>query len=140
VSLKDEKAKIEEFYNLVRQAEESDYLVAEFLDVLRHKGIPTLSGIIDYLIKYDLYQVKDGFHTPMEEIDAVTLITVHSAKGLEYKNVVLMTRQFKDERTNTNTEEKRLLYVGVTRAKDALTVILPSSQKNFSNLIKRKKV
>lgn len=140
VSLKDEKAKIEEFYNLVRQAEESDYLVAEFLDVLRHKGIPTLSGIIDYLIKYDLYQVKDGFHTPMEEIDAVTLITVHSAKGLEYKNVVLMTRQFKDERTNTNTEEKRLLYVGVTRAKDALTVILPSSQKNFINLIKRKKV
>ena len=49
-----------------------------------------------YIKKYDMYEVKDTFNVPAEDTNAITLITVHSAKGLEYPNVILMIDKFKD--------------------------------------------
>jgi DNA helicase-2/ATP-dependent DNA helicase PcrA len=64
-----------------------------------------------------------------EDQDALTLSTIHSAKGLEWRTVFLLGLEDgvlpskmarKDEEVE---EEERLLYVAVTRAKDELSLL-----------------
>lgn len=69
------------------------------------------------------------------------LSTIHSSKGLEYERVFLMDVADgilpKDSKDGTPEEERRLFYVGMTRAKDELSIFtfrkedLPSSFADF---------
>jgi DNA helicase-2/ATP-dependent DNA helicase PcrA len=70
----------------------------------------------------------------------VTLSTVHSAKGLEWRSVIvidLVEDRFPSRRSAQNPddleEERRLLYVACTRAKDDLTLCAPSTVFNRYN-------
>ena len=65
-----------------------------------------------------------------EDEDAVVLMTLHSAKGLEWENVLLSMRGFR-----YSSEEERLLYVAVTRAKKRLLITYTDHQRAFLNLI-----
>ncbi len=64
-----------------------------------------------------------------ESADAVTLMTMHSAKGLEFENVFIVgmeeglfpSRRSMDEDGQTE-EERRLCYVAITRAKKNLFI------------------
>ena len=63
-----------------------------------------------------------------EQVEAVTLLTLHSAKGLEYPVVfitgledgMLPHSRSLDDSPQAVAEERRLLYVGMTRAKERL--------------------
>jgi DNA helicase II / ATP-dependent DNA helicase PcrA len=69
---------------------------------------------------------------PSREEDYLTLSTIHSAKGQEWKSVQILSCVDgcipSDLATGSAAEieeERRLLYVGMTRAKDHLTLLLP---------------
>ncbi len=60
-----------------------------------------------------------------EEKDAVTLITLHNTKGLEFPRVIITGMEHgifprRDKTEEELEEERRLFYVGITRAKDEL--------------------
>jgi len=63
--------------------------------------------------------------------DRVSLLTIHSSKGLEFSRVIMMgVGHFKDDETQLS-QEVRLLYVGMTRAMECL-LITTSAENKFS--------
>jgi DNA helicase-2/ATP-dependent DNA helicase PcrA len=85
---------------------------------------PTLSG---YLEDIALITDLDNFDS---SLDAVVMMTVHSAKGLEFNNVYIVGMEegiFPGNQSifggpDEIEEERRLAYVAITRAKRELTV------------------
>ena len=85
--------------------------------------IPTLAGFLEEIALYtDLEQYNEGD-------DAVVMMTMHSAKGLEFPHVFLVGFEdglFPGMRAIGDTEEmeeeRRLCYVAITRAKETLTI------------------
>ncbi|MBA4356991.1 MAG: DNA helicase UvrD, partial [Desulfovibrio sp.] len=83
----------------------------------------------------------DGSPTDSEETaNAVVLSTVHSAKGLEWRAVVLIDLvedRFPSkkamQRQEDMEEERRLMYVACTRAKDELALMVPGTLYNRFN-------
>ena len=84
---------------------------------------PTLAGFLEEIALYtDLEQYSEGDNT-------VVMMTVHSAKGLEFPHVFLVgfedglfpgMRAIGDQ--EEMEEERRLCYVAITRAKETLTI------------------
>ena len=85
--------------------------------------IPTLAGFLEEIALYtDLEQYNEGD-------DAVVMMTMHSAKGLEFPHVFLVGFEdglFPGMRAIGDAEEmeeeRRLCYVAITRAKKTLTI------------------
>lgn len=99
--------------------------IQEFISVARSQeemGLDTELG--EFLTRMALISDID---TLSETNDAVTLMTLHAAKGLEYPIVFLAGMEegmFPHSRSLNNNaemeEERRIMYVGVTRAKEQL--------------------
>jgi len=95
-----------------------------------HKALTKISeDRRDYLVSLLRRNTKLTGHVPIK------LSTIHGAKGGEADNVLLMsdlsTRFAKDYDKNSD-DINRLLYVGITRAKQTLHIVLPKNeQKGF---------
>jgi DNA helicase II / ATP-dependent DNA helicase PcrA len=83
-------------------------------------------------LSLEVYEEPDG-----QEKDQLTLSTVHSAKGLEWKVVFIIwltEGRFPSSQSMMNPEEmeeeRRLLYVAITRAKERLFLTYPESLSN----------
>ena len=89
---------------------------------------PTLSG---FLQEISLYSDQDALG---EEQSNVTLMTIHNAKGLEFRAVFVVGVEeeiFPSSRSIEEQgieEERRLFYVGLTRAEERLTLTHASSR------------
>lgn len=75
------------------------------------------------------------------DVSAVTLMTLHSAKGLEFPVVFMVgmedglfptSRAFLEE--SNMEEERRLAYVGITRAKEKLFLSYARSRMQYNNV------
>jgi DNA helicase-2/ATP-dependent DNA helicase PcrA len=97
------------------------------LDVLItiSRSYPSLRGFFDYL---DQALTTPGRPAPArEEQDTITLSTIHAAKGREFRYVVLYNLNGPGSCPEEETEEeRRVAYVGATRAAEALLVLGPS--------------
>ncbi len=89
--------------------------------------LPPESGLTTFLEEVALVSDADEVDT---ERDAVTLMTVHTAKGLEFKVVFLVGMEeglFPHSRSlddaESLAEERRLAYVGITRAKERVYLV-----------------
>lgn len=98
-------------------------LKSSILAYVQNAEIPTLAGFLEEIALYtDLEQYDAGD-------DAVVMMTMHSAKGLEFPNVFLVGFEdglFPGMRAigdmEEMEEERRLCYVAITRAKKNLTI------------------
>lgn len=94
-------------------------------------------GLLEFLDHIELDRTLENEED--EKSDSVTLITLHNTKGLEFKRVVitgLETGIFpRQEKTGSELEEeRRLFYVGITRAKDELYITSCAQRRLYGHV------
>lgn len=115
-----------------------EYLKSDDEGEGRLENVKTLlADIVDYLKKYPESSFEDYLENAtlqtsqdeMKEADKVNLMTIHVAKGLEFKYVFVVVlnegifpsvKAMDEEGRDGEEEERRLCYVAFTRAKDKL--------------------
>ena len=94
---------------------------------------PSLSS---FLQEISLYSDQDAIR---EQESLVTLMTLHNAKGLEFRAVFMIGMEdgiFPHSRSleeNSLEEERRLCYVGMTRAQERLVLTHASARSLYGN-------
>ena len=110
--------------------------VEEFLAVAREFDRANVEGtIIDFLTEVALVAAADE----LDDISgAVSLMTLHTAKGLEYDAVFitgveedLLPHRMSAGEPGGPAEERRLFYVGITRARQRLFISLAMSRAQY---------
>ena len=98
-------------------------LKSSIVSYCENTDMPTLSGFLEEIALYTDIEQYDA------EADAVVMMTMHAAKGLEFPHVFLVGLEeglFPGSRSlgdpEEMEEERRLCYVAITRAKRSLTI------------------
>ena len=98
-------------------------------------------SLVDYLEQVALMTDLDSYDG---SLDRVTLMTLHAAKGLEFPIVFMVGMEeglFPHSRTTDGDEdleeERRLCYVGITRAQQHLSLLGASRRRKFGKLEQR---
>ncbi len=102
--------------------------VARLSALVEASSAPTLAASIDLLLGRIALSRSDGSETDDHRIN---LLTLHSTKGLEFSRVYVVGVEdaalpgfmaLEEQREHEIQEARRLLYVGMTRAKDRLVL------------------
>jgi len=102
---------------------------------------PNPRDFLDEITLFDRGDAGDDKATQLAR-NAVALMTLHAAKGLEFPQVYLVGmeenilphhRSLKDDEANLD-EERRLCYVGITRAQDRLTMSMCLGRMKWGKL------
>lgn len=102
--------------------------VREMLDAFEEYGKRSTEGLRGFLDEMMLRQEREEDKEEDSKGPGVTLITLHAAKGLEFPHVYLLGLEEgllphdRSKLENTVDEERRLLYVGITRAMRTLAM------------------
>jgi ATP-dependent DNA helicase Rep len=98
--------------------------VQEFIAWLKHKAEADEKSLIAMVQTIALINMLEGKD---QEPDVVSLSTLHAAKGLEFPHVFIIGAEeeilpFRDSDEKQIEEERRLMYVGITRAGRSLQI------------------
>ena len=114
--------------------------VDEFLNSVKNfADLNEGAGIDEFLQSITLMRDIDSLN---EEDAFVSLMTVHAAKGLEFNNVFIiglndglfpLSRAINSADSNELEEERRLMYVAITRAKKRLFLSRPKMKLNYES-------
>jgi len=119
---------IEEAQTLIAPLGDNENLRAliNFAKELRNEGIDSLRGFLR-----EIEERKEQNNPPA--LPGITLATLHSAKGLEWRSVYLLgiSNQFLPWPQSPVDEERRLFYVGITRAMEKLEISYAGAPSPF---------
>lgn len=135
----------EEDENYIDRRENLEQLIAKAIewDQEWEKIVAEGSGSNDVITRFfETLTLETAVQESLSGAESITLATVHNAKGLEFQTVFLVgleedlfphinvkfQKNGKDPSNQEIEEERRLMYVGMTRAKDLLSVSLAQNR------------
>jgi len=110
--------------------------VSEFIDGMHHHREKSKRGLRGFLDSVALMQDREK---EKDEGQGVSLITMHAAKGLEFpvcfivgveEGILPHSRSVEE---GSRAEERRLLYVGITRAMEELSITWCHSRRRYGD-------
>ncbi|NVD36639.1 DNA helicase Rep [Marinobacter lutaoensis] len=124
-----------------RRMENIWYLVESIRRMLDDgKGTADEIGIEDAISRLVLRDMMEQ-REEEDDSDKVQLMTLHASKGLEFPHVFIMglEEEILPHRTSIEEgnieEERRLMYVGITRARETLTLTYAATRKQYGEKI-----
>lgn len=121
-----------------KEAEEKRENVAEFVRAAQHYDENTNLGLSQFLDEISLMQ--EMIKKDDAAVDRIQMMTLHAAKGLEFNNVIIagveegiMPSSQSIGQENIE-EERRLFYVGITRAQEKLLITSSKYRNVFGKL------
>ncbi|MEO1829295.1 MAG: DNA helicase Rep [Pseudomonas sp.] len=139
-----------DYENWIRQNCSSDEIAAKrmgnvwfLLDSIKsilekdESGESTIEDAIAKLVLRDMLERQEE----EEDADRVQLMTLHASKGLEYPHVFIMgmEEEILPHRSSIEAdsveEERRLAYVGITRARKTLAFTFAAKRRQFGEVI-----
>jgi DNA helicase-2/ATP-dependent DNA helicase PcrA len=117
-----------------------DQFVQSMTEYVQHGGEPSLADFLSGLALDGREDEPDKEEQVSQ--NAVKLMTLHSAKGLEFPRVYLVGmeegllphKRSVDATEKEIAEERRLCYVGITRAQDHLTLTRAAARRKWGKL------
>ena len=154
---KEQELSLEEFFRAV--LEDTGYL--RYLELMGDEGVTRIENVNELttnIIKYEESTEEPSLGGFLEEValftdldnydtsaDAVTLMTMHATKGLEFPFVFIpgmeegifpgMQSMYNPEEVE---EERRLAYVGITRAKEKLYLTSSATRMLFGSTVRNR--
>lgn len=108
-----------EILEIIKRSPNNEGILVEIINDAISQGAIDTDDLIDYIIDMDVSVTDDV-------TEAITLSTVHAAKGKEYPVVFVLylgDRHFPHGSQPDIEEERRLLYVAITRAMNQLYIL-----------------
>lgn len=124
----------------VERYQNIEELLAGIKEFTVQRGEDEQAILSDYMI--DVALLTDADNDKDDDKNKITMMTIHSSKGLEFPHVFLVGLEenlFPSQLSiNSRTEleeERRLFYVAVTRAEKTCTISYASSRFQWGNLV-----
>jgi DNA helicase-2/ATP-dependent DNA helicase PcrA len=132
------RAEVDKTYPDDKTREERWSTTSGILDLaenhVRRKKTPTLGTFLQ-----DLTLAGEDSDDKPKDQDSVTLMTLHAAKGLEFPRVYLVGMEEgllphkRSVEEDSIEEERRLAYVGITRAQEFLTLTASQTRSKYGH-------
>jgi DNA helicase-2/ATP-dependent DNA helicase PcrA len=127
-----------------RRLENMEEVTNALAGYLEREAEPSLAGFLEKVSLLDDVKPEGNDKEKKLAEDAVMLMSLHSSKGLEFPVVFLvgMEEGFLPHNKSINEtfdidEERRLCYVGITRARQQLNLLGASRRRKFGKLEQR---
>lgn len=150
ITIMDDILKATDYLTLYDEKDEEDLQRLENIKELRSVAVsfPELSEFLENVSLIEQEYIPDHIKDSNGKKDAISLMTLHAAKGLEFPVIFMVgmeeglfphSRSMMDK--NELEEERRLCYVGMTRAKEKLFLTYSRKRLFFgqktSNIVSR---
>jgi superfamily I DNA/RNA helicase len=127
-----------------RRADNVHEVVSAMASYEEREAAPALAGFLDKVSLYD--EDRPGKNDKEKKLsqDAVTLMSLHSSKGLEFPVVFMvgLEEEYLPHKKSIHEtfdidEERRLCYVGITRARRRLVLLHAGKRKKYGKMLPR---